>query len=50
MRLGWQISWYVHVSEKEDYLHCADNFSEGVYKLRCSSRPVTMVFIATLVP
>ena len=47
-RLGWQISWCVR--ERGGPLSMLTTSLEGVYIVRCSSRPVSMVFIATLVP
>ena len=48
---AWVANLLVRPREREGgLLAVLTTFLEGVYKLRCSSRPVTMVFIATLVP
>lgn len=48
---AWVANLLVRPREREGgLLTVLTTFLEGVYKLRCSSRPVTMVFIATLVP
>lgn len=47
---AWVANLLVRPRERGGLLTVLTTSLEGVYKLRCSSRPVTMVFIATLVP